>query len=545
MGRVGHTRWSFLALLTTSALVFSACGSAATPSPATGTQAASAPPSPGQTASAAASASAEAPAKGGVLTFARQFEPVSLDPDGANGDNGTVFTIPQIFDQLVEVGPAGFDPVPGLAESWSASDDQLSYTFTLRDAKYSNGDPVTADDVKYSLDRFRDPNVDLNYAGLGATIKDVVVVDPKTVRVDLSRVDGAFLAEISVFAASIVPAKVLTQMGKSAFAEHPVGSGPFMLDSWTHGQTMKLVRNPNYWKPGLPYLDGVTFQFVADDNARVLGLLGGDFDVVENVSLAEAAQVQNHQGTRLQSETIMALDNIAFNDQKAPLNEKAVRQALAYATPLDQILKSVYLGLGQVANSQLPRNRYWDSTVQPYTFDIAKAKELLATSSVPSGFKLPLVIVAGDTLQSQTAAILQSAWAQIGVDVSVSTVDQGTADTNFSSGDYEAMWRQVTSDVTADDELATLLLDSTGGLHSWFTWYDSSQANQIIKQANSTSDNTLRQQLFSQLQTLALNDMPKLPLVFPTARTGMSSRVHDFKTVPTAWWDLADVWLSN
>ena len=529
-----------LPYLITLVMLLSACTSNASPAPSAGSGATT----PAEPTSAPASTAA-GPQSGGVLVFARNYEPVSLSPAGDNGDNGTIFTVVQIFDQLVEVGTSGFDPVPGLAESWTESADQLSYEFKLRDAKFSNGDPVTAEDVKFSLERFIDPNIDTEYSSIGQTIKAVTVVDPSTVRIDLTRVDGAFLAEISVFAASIVPKKVVEQVGDAAFAEHPVGSGPFMLDSWERGQSLKLVRNPYYWKAGQPYLDGVTFRFVTDDNARVLGLQAGDFDVAETVPFASVAQLNSGEGTRVQADTIMSLDNICFNNTKAPLDEKAVRQALNYATPKDAILKSIYLGLGTVANSQLPQNEFWDANVAPYPYDIAKAQSLIASSSVPNGFDLPLVIVAGDTVAQQVATIVKDEWAKIGVRVNISQVDQGTSDTAFSSGDYDAMWRNVSSDITTDDELASLLLDYNAGLHSWFTYYDSPEAIKLIQEANSTSDIATRKAKFAELQQLALDDAPKLPLIFPEARQGLRDRVQGFKTVPTAWWKLEDVWLTQ
>ena len=533
-------RWRLLSYLVSCVIVAAACSSSATPAPTTSAGATS----PAQPATPPATA-AGGPRSGGVLVFARNQEPVSLSPAGDNGDNGTIFTVVQIFDQLVEVGPSGFDPVPGLAESWTESSDQLSYTFKLRAAKFSNGDPVTADDVKFSLARFVDPNIDTEYSSLGQTIKAVTVVDPSTVQIDLTRVDGAFLAEISVFAASIVPQKVVEDIGDEAFAEHPVGSGPFMLDTWTRGQSLKLVKNPYYWKEGQPYLDGVTFRFVKDDNARVLGLQAGDFDVAETVPFASVAQLSSGNGTRVQSDTIMSLDNICFNNARAPLDEKAVRQALNYATPRDAILKSIYLDLGTVANSQLPQNEYWDASIAPYPYDIAKAQSLLASSSVPNGFDIGLMITAGDTVAQQVATIVKDEWAKIGVQVTISQVDDGTASTAFQGGDYDAMWRNVSSDITTDDELASLLLDINAGLHSWFTWYDSPQAAQIIADANGTSDQATRRAKFSELQALALDDAPKLPLIFPAARQGVRDRVQDFKTVPTAWWKLEDVWLTE
>lgn len=529
-----------LPLLVICALFVVACGESASPAPV-GTAA----ESQGTSQATPIPSDLTGPQSGGVLTFARNYEPPSLSVAGDLGDNGTIFTVNLIFDRLVEVGPTGYDPVPGLAESWSVSDDALSYTFVLRDAKFSNGDAVSAEDVKFSLERFIDPNINTNYASLGNTIKTITIIDPKTVKIDLKRVDGAFLTNLSVFAASIVPMKIVQQLGDKEFAMHPIGTGPFMFDSWTQGQEMKLVRNPNYWEPGKPYLDGVTFKFVTDDNARILGVQSGDFDVAENVPFSQVGLFQGSADMRLQSETLMGLDNIALNNEKAPLDEKAVRQALSYATPKEAILKTVYLGFGSVANSQLPQNKYWDPSIPATPYDLDKARSLLASSSVPNGFDLELTVKAGDTVTQQVAAIVQSEWKKIGVNAKINQVDAATWSDMFTGMTYQVILPNVISDVAVDDELADLLLDYDAGIKSWFTGYKSEEAKQLIQEANSTIDDATRQQKFSELQRLGLDDAPKIPTIFVTTRTGLRNTVHDFVTLPTGEYLLQDVWLSK
>jgi peptide/nickel transport system substrate-binding protein len=148
---------------------------------------------------------------GGTLTFARSLDAeAGLNPINAP-NNGSIFTIQQIFDQLVEV--QGSEIVPGLAESWDHTPDGKEWTFHLRDAQFSNGDPVTADDVVFSIERFADPKININYATLGSAIDKVQAVDDKTVKMTLNSVDGAFLDNLAMFAAAIVPQKVVVQVG--------------------------------------------------------------------------------------------------------------------------------------------------------------------------------------------------------------------------------------------------------------------------------------------------------------------------------------------
>ena len=165
------------------------------------------------------------PKPGGVLTFARNFETQSLDPMGP-ADNGSIFVRVQILNTLVEADPDTLPDIgPGLAESWESSDDGLRWTFNLREATFSNGDPVTAEDVKFSLDRLIDPKINVNIPTLAFGIKDIEIVDDSTIAVNLEYRVGALLENLSVFPASIVSKKLVEAEGADHW-KNPVGTGP-------------------------------------------------------------------------------------------------------------------------------------------------------------------------------------------------------------------------------------------------------------------------------------------------------------------------------
>src|SRR4051794_31268236 len=226
------------------------------------------------------------PKKGGTLVFARNFEPVSLSPFGA-ADNGTIWTIMMIYDQLVEYQPGSLDPQPGLAKSWEISNAGRTYTFHLRDARFSNGQPVTAEDVRFSLVNFMNPKVNVLLPFLATSIASVSAPNPRTVVMHLKRPDGALLANLSVFPASIVPKSVVTKSGYKGLTQNPVGSGPFVLKEWMRGQRLNMTANPHHWRKGKPYLDGVEFQFITNDNTRILKLRSGEVDVVESIPFSQ------------------------------------------------------------------------------------------------------------------------------------------------------------------------------------------------------------------------------------------------------------------
>lgn len=486
------------------------------------------------------------PVKGGVLTFARsQDVDVGLNPINAPS-NGSIFVIQQIFDQLVEIGE-GTEVEPGLATSWSSSKDGLTWTFHLREAKFSNGEPVTGEDVKFSIERFADPKLNVNYSTLGESIKDVEVVDPHTVKVHLKNVDASFLDNISMFAAAIEPKKVVEEVGDKAFSENPVGSGPFKVKEYKRGQKTVLERNPLYWRKGQPYLDGVVFEYVPDANTRILKVRSGEAQVADQIPYNQVASLEGTEGVSVEVAKALSWTSIFLNMTKAPLGDKKVRQALNYATPKEEILKSVFFGNAEIANSNIPPLKYWDESIQPYPFDLEKAEELMAESSVPKGFDLELQIPSGEPVVQQTAEILKQEWGKIGVNMTIVQKELGALESAWFEGKGAMATTfaggTLSSDTLSDDEIAAITLDPEAGLHALGTFYNNPKVNKLIEDAKSTLNKEKRAQDFAEVQKIALEDAPAVPLFFTKSVTAVRDEVKDFQTYPIGWWPLRQVWL--
>jgi peptide/nickel transport system substrate-binding protein len=492
-----------------------------------------------------AAPSAAAAARGGTLRFARNLEPLTLVPQAPPaGENGSIWTQMQLYDQLVELLPGFALPQPGLAKSWDVARGGLRYTFHLRDAQFSNGDPVTAQDVKFSLDRFANPKINASYAFLAASIGHVTVLDPRTVRVDLKRRDGAFLFNLTIFMASIISKRVHDRIGEKAYAQQPIGSGAFVLEKWVRGQYVELARNANYWRSGKPHLDGVRFVNVPDDNARILKIQSGEVDAANPIPFSQVDRLNKVSGLSVQIEPLAALDMLIVNNKLKPLDERAVRLALNYATPRAAIAKAVFGGKVQVANSMLPKMTYWSPAVHPYPYDLDRARKLLATSSVPKGFTMPYVFIGTDTEGKQVATILKEQWRQIGVNVDLQGVDVATAGDRLGKGEFGVANFAAdgfTSDVPNDDELALGLFDPNAGFNGFSTSYSSKQAAALAHRANETLSESGRRRLFAQLQRYGIENPPWVPLFFVPQRTAVRRNVHGLKTLVTGWWRLEDV----
>ena len=485
---------------------------------------------------------AATPKHGGKLTFARAFEPVTFDPLKTNGDNGTLWTIVQIYDQLVEYQPGSFVPQPGLAQSWKITNGGKTLTFKLRKASFSNGAPVTAADVVNALTRFASPKTDPGFAFLGASIANASSPSAGTVVLNLKYPDQQILPALAVPTASIYPKAAENSLGTK-----PVGSGPFMLKSFTRGQSTVLVRNPHYWHAGHPYLDEVDLNYVPDDTTRVLQVRSGQADVAEAVPFSQIDALDKSSGVHVNIDPIVSYDGIFFNQKYAPLTDQKVRQALNYALDLKRIDTAVYAGKAQVANSTIAKTQYWSASVPAYSLNLAKAKSLMAASKYPKGFNLELKVPAGDTTHESVAVIAKDEWSQLGVNVTVVKEDQGALFTDYSEGKYQAAIPMplITSDVLVPDELALAWLVWTPGQESFFTQYKDPKIEAEVKLANRTPDQAKRGALWVAIQRQSMQDAPWAPLYFVPSRTAVRSNVQNFQTLESAWWDLADTWLSS
>lgn len=485
--------------------------------------------------------------RGGELRFGRWEEPITFDPQ-IPGDNGSIYLIVQVFDTLVRPDATGTGLEPGLAESWDVSDDGLTYTFHLRDARFSTGDPVTSEDVVFSIERAREEG--RGYAFLFDTINTIEAVDKTTVKITLDRPFSPMLSTMSVFAASIVP-KAIVEADPDNFGDNPVGSGPFMVEEYSRGDKVVLVPNPNYWELGadcelLPYLDRITVNYVPDSNSRVLGFRNGDFDVIAIVPYNEAASVQGMEGVTVEVAPLYRLDYVYLNHQAPPLDKKEFRLALNFAADRQAILDLVFFGFGELPNSYMPKMNFHSPDVPLIPYDPERAKELLAEAGY-NGEPVSILIPAGDAPSKQTATILQQNWTAVGINAQLQEMEGSSIFGEVAEGNYQTLVSYITSDINDDDELATLEADGSAqsGFNSFFSWYNNPEVSDLLAQARQSSDPTERAELYAQVQDIVYNDGYGVPLNFSPYVNAYYNHVVGWKNVATGWWWLRNVWLDQ
>ncbi|HEU4974132.1 MAG TPA: ABC transporter substrate-binding protein [Baekduia sp.] len=453
------------------------------------------------------------PRKGGTLVYARQSEAQSLDPINLRNGNGDIFANELIYSGLVRSDPTGKtdDLVGGVADRWKASKDGKTYTFHIRPGiKFTNGDPVTAEDVKFTLDRFGDPKINQVMSVVAGGYGSSKVVDPSTVQVHLTKPVASFLYNISIFPAFIVPKKLVQQQG-DAFFKHPVGTGPYKVKEFVRGSHITFERNPYYWEKGKPYLDEVRFDFASDSNSRMLAVKSGQAQIADGVPFSQINALSGDQRLQLQSVKVPLFIGMWLNHQRKPLADLKVRQAMQYALDRKQINEGIFRGVGTIPNSVLPALKYDASAdqVPPYSYDLAKAKQLMSESGFADGFSTTLQYPAGYDYYKQLGLLIQQQLGQIGIKVKLIEQDAAEVTDRFDKSDYDMTfpYPQFTSDVVVPDEYATFVANSPD-LDGFFTHWSDPKIAQMVQEFTTTPDEAKRAQMWPDIQKAMLDASP-------------------------------------
>ncbi|MDQ3225612.1 MAG: ABC transporter substrate-binding protein, partial [Chloroflexota bacterium] len=479
-------------------------------------------------------AAQEAPTSGGSINMGIVADVQSFDPP-IPGDNMSIWTMLNIYDQVLRVAQNGEEVEPCLAESYELSDDLLTYTFNLRPGVvFHDGTPLKASDVKYCLDRTSFAE-DSSWLSLFTAVDTTEAPDDTTFVLKVKEPWAPMLANMALFAASIYPEAAHKELGADLF-EAPIGTGPFVFDSWQKGAAIVLKKNPNYWIEGQPYLDEVTFSIVADANTRVVQLQGGDMDIASDAPFSQIESLDADDNIDVLVAPVGRVDYVAINHTRPPFDDVKVRQALNYAVDKEAIIQAVLYGQAQVAQSALPRMRFWNEETQPYPYDPEMAKQLLSESSAAGGFATTLGVTAGEPVDGAVATILKDQLAAIGVEVEIYE-QEGAAlyvDT-FQGMDYDLVIQYHTTDTVDASQITRYAMasraDGTGAL---WTGYVNPRIDELASQALAEQDPDKRQEMYYEIQKLGFDDAFILYLYFPDSRTAIRTGINDFQILPTA-----------
>ena len=473
----------------------------------------------------------------GVLTIGRREDGTTFDPI-ATAQNVDFWVFSNVFDVLVRVDKAGKELVPGIAESWEVSADGLTYTFKLRDAKFSDGSAVTSEDIAYSLTRIRDSELSL-WSDSYKIIADMQTPDSKTLVITLSGPSAPFLSTLAMPGASIVSKAAMEAMGEAAFAEMPVGSGAFMVVEWRRGDRVILTRNPNYWEADKVSLDGVEWISVPDDNTRMLAVQAGELDAAIYVPFSRVAELKADPNLTVVSDASTREDHLLLNHEHTPLDNVKVREAIDFAIDKQAIIEAVTFNLGEVANSYVPKGALYHSDDNGARgFDPEKAKALLAEANV-GPISLNYVIDAGDQTGEQIAILIQQQLANVGITVNLQKVDPSQTWDMLVNGDFDMGVNYWTNDILDPDQKTTFVVGHDVNLN-YMTRYQNDTVKDLVAAARLEMDPVKREAMYAEIQKLAKADAHWIDLYYSPFISVTRKGVEDFGQNPLGRFFLED-----
>ena len=479
----------------------------------------------------ASEASGEAPAAssgriGGQLVYGYLTEPNLLNPIiGVSQPDREVPTT-FVLEGLMYINPETNAAEPWLATSVDISDDELEFTFKLReDVTWHDGEAFTAEDVKFTFDAILDPETHSTVYGDFQAIQEVSIIDDYTVKFVLKKINAPFL---SMMTFPIVPEHILAgqNMAEAAFNTAPIGTGSFKFESWQAGDQMSFVANENYYL-GMPQLDRVVLRVIKDQSALVAALMAGDLDMT-TLTADVISMIDSTDGLKtIQADPSWTID-LWMNGKVAPLNDKAARKAIAYAVDREKFVETICEGQGYVPYSYLPPSSWaYNPDVSPkYTYDPEQAKRLLEEAGYilgidgiyeKDGVKLSIEMTwpTGDSVREACGQYIQSELSKIGVEVVLRSMDTpswvATWEGNFTSC-------LVGVSRTYDPEFSKMF--QQGGAWNNYIGYYNEEAERIQNEALSTTDRETRKALYYKLQDLLAEDLPVFQVYNPYKALG-------------------------
>jgi peptide/nickel transport system substrate-binding protein len=457
-----------------------------------------------------------------VIAFDTSIAPTYLDPAETPG-TATPFTfLYALHDALIKPLP-GNDMAPSLAESWRESDDGLTYEFKLREGlTFHNGDPFTADDVKFSFLRYKGTSAKL----LHERVKAIEVVDPYRVRFVLHAAWPDFLAfygTIATGASWIVPKKYVEQVGDDAFKQKPVGLGPYRFVRMEPGVELVLEAQEHYWR-NMPSINRLIFKGIPERTTRLAMLKNGEADIAYLMIGDEASAIKADPKLRLAQVIPAAAWWLDFPEQwdaKSPWHDRRVRLAAALALDKQAINEVERLGFSRLTGSMIPSTLEFALRLEPYPYNAAQAKHLLAEAGYPNGFDagdltpLPPFFTMGEAVGNYLGAV--------GIRTRMRTMERAAFFTAAREKKLQGLILNASGALgSAATRIETYVL-STGT----YAYGGHADIDELFRQQSGERDRSRREALLHQIQRLMHERVMHAPIYEPATLHGVGPRVEE------------------
>lgn len=493
-----------------------------------------------------------------TLKWALDSDIVSLDPIYAY-DTTTNLVVVQVVESLLYINPDG-SVSPMLAKSWECVDDK-TYVYEIRDdVTFSDGTPMTVDDVIFSMERNMGDGSDSYVAWMFDSVDSIEKTGDWEITVHLKNPD-AFWQYVPATTGGAVISEAYYNEHKDSFGTASGGilaTGAYKFDHWTNGSEIVLTENENYWDDSAPVdFKTIDYTIISEDTTRIAALKTGQIDFSVNVSVDMISQLSDAENLTLDSVHAYRIDHLAFNTEKAPFNDVNVRKAIAYAIDAENLVNNIYGEYGQPGSGLLFGDALYTigsaddwqkfaDTLDNYSYNIEKAKECLAASAYPDGFDCRLAVSNISYYQSM-AVYIQAALAEIGINVSVEqhTYDEmitiqfgnlldadGYKDYDMGLFDWQADFPDPAGNVRP-----ILISSNAGAGGSNTSSFKNADVDALFTKENNSVDEAERVDLIKQYSEMILDQVPVYVLCFSNQTFAVNKR-FTADIGPLYFWDL-------
>ena len=483
---------------------------------------------------------ADAQKRGGLLKFATPSVKPGLDPARTSTGDGYMLTA-MIFSNLTRVSHE-LKPEPQLAHKWEANEDSSVWTFHLRkDAKFTNGRAVTADDVKFSFDRILDPKTASKGRKAMGPITEIIAKDDHTLVIKLQ---GPY-ADLPLQLGNTF-ARVIAKENLDEISHKPIGSGPFILKEYIPGNKAILVRNPDYFEEGLPYLDEVHQIYIKEYAAQVSALKTGEIDIMYFAPVEIIDQLKSDPNIEVRITPAPSFQPIVMFVNKKPFNDVRVRQALRFAIDRQAMMEAATGGLGTLGNDTPvgPANPYYNKALPQRERDVKKAKQLLAEAGHPNGVEVTIFTSTGRPGLEPAAIVAQQNLLEAGFKATIESVEIARLykDILRTPTDNRVSQNNWFGRPTIDETLSPFFTTKA----NWnFTEYSNPEVDELLNKAKSLTDFDARKKLYDRVQEILYNEGPTAVPYFKNYVSAVRKEVKNYKLIPVQYVDLRDTWVER
>jgi peptide/nickel transport system substrate-binding protein len=429
-----------------------------------------------------------------------------------------IYVLENVYDGLTRRDP-DHNLVPGLARDWKLVND-TTWQFRLRPGvKFHNGDPLTAADVKFTLQRAIDPSARTRIAPIFSTVEQVDVVDDLTVNIVTKGPDILQPARHAVWGnGGILPARYFQQVGPETFDRKPIGTGPYRVVEWVKDDHLTLEANKDYWG-GAPNATTIVMKAKPEAGPRVAALLSGEVNWIDLVPSDQVERVKNSSTTKVATYTLPGFTALSMNNGRPPLDNKLVRQAMSLAIDRASIVKELLRGQGKVANGFIPSGDFaFNAARPPFSYDPQKARDLLKQAGYGGQEILCEPLIKDQPTMEAVAAM----WGKVGLRPRIQAIENAVRVQKQREKSYSILLNFPSSSIGDPDDLMWRQLGPGG---AYATWRDA-EFDRLGEEARYSLDMQKRRRNYERMEEILLDYMPMIPLYEPIYAYGIHRSIQ-------------------